>query len=147
MIWINIFFFFSSRRRHTRSLRDWSSDVCSSDLAVGERAGAKVGERLRDTESDDEGENRRARDQMEILLTDQRQHTALEPNHGADERVQADEEAELRSVCAQPEPNVDHVRARGRHSRLTLSIRWVRLVVCGFRTMSRSSSRPNFDDG
>src|SRR5207247_2963623 len=27
-------FFFSSRRRHTRSTRDWSSDVCSSDLAV-----------------------------------------------------------------------------------------------------------------
>src|SRR2546428_13753743 len=29
-----VFFFFSSRRRHTRSDRDWSSDVCSSDLAV-----------------------------------------------------------------------------------------------------------------
>src|SRR5690349_23663698 len=28
----NATFFFSSRRRHTRSLRDWSSDVCSSDL-------------------------------------------------------------------------------------------------------------------
>src|SRR6266513_4644897 len=28
------FFFFSSRRRHTRSKRDWSSDVCSSDLAT-----------------------------------------------------------------------------------------------------------------
>src|SRR5207249_3358690 len=28
------FFFFSSRRRHTRSKRDWSSDVCSSDLAL-----------------------------------------------------------------------------------------------------------------
>src|SRR3989440_6801402 len=28
------FFFFSSRRRHTRSDRDWSSDVCSSDLVV-----------------------------------------------------------------------------------------------------------------
>src|SRR5215203_6523727 len=26
------FFFFSSRRRHTRYWRDWSSDVCSSDL-------------------------------------------------------------------------------------------------------------------
>src|SRR5690554_7591673 len=26
------FFFFSSRRRHTRCGRDWSSDVCSSDL-------------------------------------------------------------------------------------------------------------------
>src|SRR5690606_39705744 len=28
------FFFFSSRRRHTRFSRDWSSDVCSSDLGV-----------------------------------------------------------------------------------------------------------------
>src|SRR5690625_7601019 len=27
------YFFFSSRRRHTRWPRDWSSDVCSSDLA------------------------------------------------------------------------------------------------------------------
>src|SRR6266496_6141922 len=32
--------FFSSRRRHTRSLRDWSSDVCSSDLGVAEPARA-----------------------------------------------------------------------------------------------------------
>src|SRR5437868_10587648 len=31
-------FFFSSRRRHTRSKRDWSSDVCSSDLMeIGHR--------------------------------------------------------------------------------------------------------------
>src|SRR5262245_64983355 len=30
------FFFFSSRRRHTRCLSDWSSDVCSSDLAGDE---------------------------------------------------------------------------------------------------------------
>src|SRR5690606_41116735 len=29
---ILFFFFFSSRRRHTRFSRDWSSDVCSSDL-------------------------------------------------------------------------------------------------------------------
>src|SRR5690554_7582370 len=31
---IVFFFFFSSRRRHTRCGRDWSSDVCSSDLAM-----------------------------------------------------------------------------------------------------------------
>src|SRR2546422_10023835 len=31
------FFFFSSRRRHTRCSRDWSSDVCSSDLHPGGR--------------------------------------------------------------------------------------------------------------
>src|SRR5699024_11901348 len=34
---------FSSRRRHTRSKRDWSSDVCSSDLTqIGVRRGAVV---------------------------------------------------------------------------------------------------------
>src|SRR6266487_6879975 len=32
MISCYIFFFFSSRRRHTRWTGDWSSDVCSSDL-------------------------------------------------------------------------------------------------------------------
>src|SRR5258707_8997793 len=32
--WIMNVFFFSSRRRHTRYWRDWSSDVCSSDLEL-----------------------------------------------------------------------------------------------------------------
>src|SRR2546422_5524879 len=32
-----VFFFFSSRRRHTRCSRDWSSDVCSSDLMAVNR--------------------------------------------------------------------------------------------------------------
>src|SRR5687768_17748719 len=31
-LFLFFFFFFSSRRRHTRCSRDWSSDVCSSDL-------------------------------------------------------------------------------------------------------------------
>src|SRR2546430_17493678 len=38
------FFFFSSRRRHTRFDCDWSSDVCSSDLVRRNRSGRK-GER------------------------------------------------------------------------------------------------------
>src|SRR2546426_1695897 len=33
IIYHRLFFFFSSRRRHTRLQGDWSSDVCSSDLA------------------------------------------------------------------------------------------------------------------
>src|SRR3712207_8269905 len=40
------FFFFSSRRRHTRYWRDWSSDVCSSDLTypdAEERSDAELG--------------------------------------------------------------------------------------------------------
>src|SRR5436309_6671756 len=36
---MTVFFFFSSRRRHTRFSRDWSSDVCSSDLHPNSRAG------------------------------------------------------------------------------------------------------------
>src|SRR6266446_7647744 len=37
-MWICLFFFFSSRRRHTRLQGDWSSDVCSSDLSFRERS-------------------------------------------------------------------------------------------------------------
>src|SRR5438105_14032145 len=51
------FFFFSSRRRHTRSTRDWSSDVCSSDLIIKEIG--RVIERLA------------ARGDMAILLVEQ----------------------------------------------------------------------------
>src|SRR5215204_7255993 len=43
-----IFFFFSSRRRHTRSLCDWSSDVCSSDLADLVRGRTGLVNQLRD---------------------------------------------------------------------------------------------------
>src|SRR3712207_9357929 len=38
-------FFFSSRRRHTRYWRDWSSDVCSSDLEQEEAGAVVVGRR------------------------------------------------------------------------------------------------------
>src|SRR5207249_7159792 len=46
-----IFFFFSSRRRHTRSKRDWSSDVCSSDLLAA-LAGVAVAHGLIETIDD-----------------------------------------------------------------------------------------------
>src|SRR5690242_21591372 len=42
-IMLSTFFFFSSRRRHTRLTCDWSSDVCSSDLVdVGASAGLNL---------------------------------------------------------------------------------------------------------
>src|SRR5439155_18918807 len=41
------FFFFSSRRRHTRWPRDWSSDVCSSDLQMALELGEPVARELR----------------------------------------------------------------------------------------------------
>src|SRR6266516_5462465 len=45
------FFFFSSRRRHTRSYGDWSSDVCSSDLfetPIGEEEESHLGDFIED---------------------------------------------------------------------------------------------------
>src|SRR5437867_3751464 len=45
---MRLFFFFSSRRRHTRSYGDWSSDVCSSDLS---RSGASSRRWLRGASS------------------------------------------------------------------------------------------------
>src|SRR5256884_5001976 len=39
---LEIMFFFSSRRRHTRCSRDWSSDVCSSDLTPNETPSQKA---------------------------------------------------------------------------------------------------------
>src|SRR5699024_12398645 len=41
-----VVFFFSSRRRHTRSKRDWSSDVCSSDLGERSDINAYIKERI-----------------------------------------------------------------------------------------------------
>src|SRR5438034_4746613 len=45
-VYIIFIFFFSSRRRHTRSLCDWSSDVCSSDLAGPNQEPAQFGRQL-----------------------------------------------------------------------------------------------------
>src|SRR5690606_40762579 len=63
-------FFFSSRRRHTRFSRDWSSDVCSSDL--GSRGGEQ-NQRLQALEN-------KLSEQRELIATQQRQidHTARE---------------------------------------------------------------------
>src|SRR3712207_7957076 len=44
----DVIFFFSSRRRHTRYWRDWSSDVCSSDLYTYAESGKRFDLELRD---------------------------------------------------------------------------------------------------
>src|SRR5947209_19872184 len=46
------FFFFSSRRRHTRYWRDWSSDVCSSDLRRSVRSSSRHPDQLQARDAD-----------------------------------------------------------------------------------------------
>src|SRR5438105_4114265 len=63
-MYLNHFFFFSSRRRHTRSTRDWSSDVCSSDLYELKREYQKfLQERNRDR-ADSDGRPDRSREEI-----------------------------------------------------------------------------------
>ena len=69
--------------------------------ALGERAGAEVGQRFREPERDDEGQDRGAGAEVEVLSADERQRRALEADHHADEGVDRDEQRELRGVLAQ----------------------------------------------
>ena len=91
-------------------------------VSVRERAGCKVRQRLGGAEGDDEGEHRGMRGEMEVVLADQRQHAPLEPDHCPNERVEPDEQAELRSVRAQPEPDAAHARAAAIPARFALTI-------------------------
>ena len=59
--------------------------------ALGEGSGAEVGERLGETEGDDEREDGGIRREGEVLAADQRQGRALESDHGADEGVDGDQ--------------------------------------------------------
>src|SRR5699024_11409056 len=53
------YFFFSSRRRHTRSKRDWSSDVCSSDLKASGPGCPGTGSRCMDGRPPEVGNDER----------------------------------------------------------------------------------------
>src|SRR3989475_6829022 len=69
MLLTGVFFFFSSRRRHTRFDCDWSSDVCSSDLR--ERAAARRPDprRHRQARDDRAGRRRSAQARRELTLS------------------------------------------------------------------------------
>src|SRR6266704_4714753 len=68
-------FFFSSRRRHTRSKRDWSSDVCSSDLRQVLDAIAVAEEPAQRARIDD-GAGEQLRAWLLALLDDRDRHLA-----------------------------------------------------------------------
>src|SRR5207247_2245802 len=65
-------FFFSSRRRHTRSTRDWSSDVCSSDLSLSNSLRVEQMERSKRFEAELLG-LRQERDELNAKLATEQQ--------------------------------------------------------------------------
>src|SRR3712207_8403272 len=72
-------FFFSSRRRHTRYWRDWSSDVCSSDLPPeGFKQDALVVDTSLHDEADQDYEGFWARQATELVTWFEEWHTILE---------------------------------------------------------------------
>src|SRR2546430_13487915 len=102
----NVFFFFSSRRRHTRFDCDWSSDVCSSDLPA-EQLEAENDSKRRALETamtrlGDEREEGRIRDEdSRTEGPEQAKDNGGAPGHHANEARDADE----RIACGQgPKP-------------------------------------------
>src|SRR5712664_1356953 len=71
-----IFFLFSSRRRHTRSDRDWSSDVCSSDLSLKREHAADPPVRIMSVEEVELAMRRGDPDRLRRLLAEWRMDDA-----------------------------------------------------------------------
>src|SRR5207247_3996925 len=80
-------FFFSSRRRHTRSTRDWSSDVCSSDLKGSsddfDAARKKAARRSREGEVGDSGDDFES---IEWLRSEHAQRASITDKARSEER-------------------------------------------------------------
>jgi hypothetical protein len=105
------------RRPHQQEgHRDRDQPAADQDLlaseAVGPAAGEVVGQRLGHAEHDDERQHRRARGEVKLLLGDRRQDAALHADHRADERVDDDQQGELRQVLADAEPQARSRRHR-----------------------------------
>src|SRR3712207_9573018 len=95
-------FFFSSRRRHTRYWRDWSSDVCSSDLRLVARvAGGGMGDVYR---------------AHDLLLDRAVAVKVLQPGLAADPDLVARFKAEARAAARLTHPNVVAVYDWGEES-------------------------------
>src|SRR5699024_7746040 len=76
---IFLLFFFSSRRRHTRSKRDWSSDVCSSDLRLRQFSGNYEDYRAAIAQ-EQEAAQQKVRDAKSTVKKEKQERAALQTN-------------------------------------------------------------------
>jgi hypothetical protein len=92
------------QQRHRKADQPAGHQHRFAAVAVGEGAGQEVGDRLGQPECDDVGERGGDRGQPEDLGGEQRQQAALLADHATDQRVDADQQAELGQVGPQAEP-------------------------------------------
>src|SRR5437762_11408108 len=85
-------FFFSSRRRHTRYIGDWSSDVCSSDLLTA--TGASGHAMLQRAEPGPDSTLKRAPDEVKLSFTER-----LEPAYSSVRILDRSEERRVGKEC------------------------------------------------
>src|SRR6266536_6004027 len=98
-------FFFSSRRRHTRSTRDWSSDVCSSDLpARHDDGGHDAADLARHRDGDQVGDEDRGAELLQLDGADEGQD---EPDEKAD---QTDDAQRARAALLNDEEEIGHAK-------------------------------------
>src|SRR5207249_9737918 len=87
--------FFSSRRRHTRSKRDWSSDVCSSDLERPPRGREapqdRPQEQRREHLEERRGDVPHADEEPEVVREDAREHEGREKGEREDGHARSEE--------------------------------------------------------
>src|SRR5256884_7140691 len=95
LVMLPIVFFFSSRRRHTRCSRDWSSDVCSSDLVDLKQM--KVVKKLK-TEAKPDG-SAYAAPFHKLYVSDERGKTEAVVDVVKDEIVKRSEERRVGKEC------------------------------------------------
>jgi hypothetical protein len=99
------------RRPVSEDERDWKADEPSRDQhglageSIRQQAGGEIDECLDQAEGDDEREDDDLGADPELLGTDQGDDRALQAHHPAHERVDEDQQPELRPVLAQAEPN------------------------------------------
>src|SRR5699024_11881567 len=106
------FLFFSSRRRHTRSKRDWSSDVCSSDLGPDPDHGTMVASLLAghgDGDPPDDEEDEDADDDSDDSDDEAQDDVAPIDQYGTDGILGAAPKVELLSVCVRLADTVEGV--------------------------------------
>src|SRR5207245_8551873 len=100
LIVMNLLFFFSSRRRHTRCYRDWSSDVCSSDLG---RRICRISQRRRSARRSGSSTSQLRSEGAEIGRASCRERVWSAVGGVAGERKEGDDNGEVQGVYARRE--------------------------------------------